>query len=223
MASYPIILSNGEIYMTTQVFLLLDMTSSMNDGKELTIDACNEFISGQKSARGAVDSAFTLAVFNSNIGLERIVRDVPMENVPLIEHEHYSPDGATPLYDAIGQGMDLLGSHKEPVLFIIQTDGEENSSQQFTRDDIIRHVAEKTAAGWQFVYLGCDIDAMGQGTDLGIAAGNTMSYARPNANIAFKTLETSTKAYMDGGSETSANFFERTGIQDSNSEVYGPL
>ena len=77
MASATITLSNGEIYMTTQVFLLLDMTASMNDGKELTIDACNEFISGQKSARGAADSAFTLAAFNSNIWLERIVRDVP--------------------------------------------------------------------------------------------------------------------------------------------------
>ena len=195
--------------MTTQVFLLLDMTASMNDGKELTIDACNEFISGQKSTRGALDSAFTLAVFNSNIGLERIVRDVPMEKAPLIEHEHYSPDGATPLYDAIGQGIDLLQSHKEPVLFIIQTDGEENSSQQFTRDDIIRRVAEKTAAGWQFVYLGCDIDAMGQGTDLGIAAGNTMSYARPNAKGAFKTLETSTKSYIAGGSMTSEEFFRK--------------
>ena len=202
--------------MTTQVFLLLDMTASMNDGKELTIDACNEFISGQKSARGAVDSAFTLAVFNSNIGLERIVRDVPMEKAPLIEHEHYSPDGATPLYDAIGQGMDLLGSHKEPVLFIIQTDGEENSSQQFTRDDIIRRVAEKTAAGWQFVYLGCDIDAMDQGADLGIAAGNTMSYRRSSSKDAFQMLQASTKAYMDTGSTTSASFFRNTPSRKGN-------
>ena len=83
------------------IVLALAMTASMNAGKELTIDACNEFISGQRSGRGASDSVFTLAVFNSNIGLERIVREVPMDKATMIEHEHYSQDGATPLYDAI--------------------------------------------------------------------------------------------------------------------------
>ena len=193
--------------MSTHIFLLLDMTGSMSWNKEATIDACNEYIGGQQSNGLRDDTVFTLGVFNSNIGMERIVDGVPMDHAPRIEHEHYRPDGGTPLYDAIGQAMDLLDAYEGQVLFIIQTDGEENSSQHLTRKDVLRRVAEKTAAGWQFLYLGCDIDAMGRGEDLGIAAGNTMSYDRSDTGAAFRDLGDSTLAYRARGSTSSRSFF----------------
>ena len=196
--------------MSTHVFFLLDMTGSMSRNKEATIDACNEFIGAQQSNPGADDSVFTLGVFNSNIGLERIVREVSLDRAPRIDHEHYRPDGATPLYDAIGEAMTLLESHTGPVLFIIQTDGEENSSRRVTRDEVLTRVAEKTADGWQFVYLGCDIYAMQQGGKLGIPVGNTMSYRRSDTEDAFHSLTASTTAYMAQGSAASGSFFKRT-------------
>ncbi|MEC7906177.1 MAG: vWA domain-containing protein [Verrucomicrobiota bacterium] len=196
--------------MTTQIFLLLDMTSSMSRNKEGAMDACKEFIEGlgENQRRGVEsDAVFTLGVFNSNIGLERVAREVPVEKAPKIDHEHYHPAGATPLYDAIGQSMDLLEAHAGPVMLVIQTDGEENSSQSVTRQDIVERIAEKTALGWQFVYLGCDIDAMEHGADIGIPAGNTMSYTRLNAKAAFADLATSTAQYLQDGSTSSAKFF----------------
>ena len=199
--------------MTTQIFLLLDMTSSMAHNKEGAMDACNEFIEGLgENQRGGLqtDALFTLGVFNSNIGLERVAREVPVEKAPKIDHEHYLPAGATPLYDAIGQSMDLLEAHAGPVMFVIQTDGEENSSQSVTREDVVKRVAEKTAQGWLFVYLGCDIDAMQHGVDIGIPAGNTMSYTRANAKAAFADLSTSTREYLQKGSTSSAKFFPGT-------------
>jgi len=122
----------------------------------------------------------------------------------------------TTLYDAIGQAMDLLEPYEGQVLFIIQTDGEENSSQHVTRKDVLRRVAEKTAAGWQFIYLGCDIDAMGRGGDLGIAAGNTMSYDGATTGAAFRNLGDSTRTYRARGSTSSPSFFgaPRTGADD---------
>ena len=198
--------------MSTHVFFLLDMTGSMLWNKEATIDACNEFISAQQSNPGADDSVFTLGVFNSNIGLERIVREVSLDRAPRIDHEHYRPDGATPLYDAIGEAMTLLESHTGPVLFIIQTDGEENSSRRVTRDEVLTRVAEKTVDGWQFVYLGCDIDAIQQGGALGIPVGNTMSYRRSDTEDAFHSLTASTQAYLAQGSAASESFFKRTPV-----------
>ena len=199
--------------MTTQIFLLLDMTSSMGRNKEVAMDACNEFIEGighdQRSGLPA-DAVFTLGVFNSNIGLKRAVREVPVEKAPEIDHEHYQPAGATPLYDAIGQSIELLDSHVGPVMLVIQTDGEENSSTAFTRQDIVERVAEKTALGWQFVYLGCDIDAMERGCDIGIPPGNTMSYTSFNSKIAFADLTTSTDHYLKQGSISSKKFFPGT-------------
>ena len=194
--------------MTTQVFLMLDMTGSMQANKQATIDACNEFVEGLKADPHTRDFIFSLAVFNSNIGLERVVDGVGLDRAPKLDHEHYQPAGATPLYDAMWQSMNLLEGHRGQVLFIVQTDGEENNSTIATRQQIVGRVKEKTASGWQFVYLGCDIDAMQRGGELGIAAGNTMSYDRQHTSKAFATLTDSAAHYASGGSKTGAMFFK---------------
>ena len=147
-------------------------------------------------------------MFNSNIGLERVVDCVQLDRASKLDHEHYQPAGATPLYDATWQSMNLLEGHQGQVLFIVQTDGEENNSTIATRQQIVGRVAEKTVAGWQFVYLGCDIDAMQQGGELGIAAGNTMSYDRQHTGHAFATLTDSAARYAVSGSKTGATFFK---------------
>ena len=110
--------------MTTQVFLMLDMTGSMQANKQATIDACNEFVEGLKGDPHTRDFIFSLGVFNSNIGLERVVDCVELDRAPKLDHEHYQPAGATPLYDAMWQSMNLLEGHQGQVLFIVQTDGE---------------------------------------------------------------------------------------------------
>ena len=204
--------------MTTQVFLLLDMTGSMQADKQATIDACNEFVEGLKADPHTRDLLFSLAVFNSNIGLERIVDGVPLDKAPKLDHEHYQPTGATPLYDAMWQSMDLMKAHQGQVLFIVQTDGEENSSKTATRQQIVDRVAEKTAAGWQFVYLGCDIDAMQQGGELGIAAGNTMSYDRKHTGKAFADMTAAVTRYASGGSMPRGRFFKPGGRSRSTSK-----
>ena len=203
--------------MTTQVFLMLDMTGSMQANKQATIDACNEFVEGLKADPHTKDFLFSLAVFNSNIGLERVVDGVQMDRAPKLDHEHYQPTGATPLYDAMWQSMNLLEGHQGQVLFIVQTDGEENSSRIATRQQIVDRVAEKTAAGWQFVYLGCDIDAMQQGGALGIAAGNTMSYDRRHTGKAFADMTDAVTRYAAGGSMARGRFFKPGGRSRSTS------
>ena len=194
--------------MTTQVFLMLDMTSSMQANKQATMDACNEFVEGLKADPHTRDFIFSLGVFNSNIGQERVVDCVQLDRASKLDHEHYQPAGATPLYDAMWQSMNLLEGHQGQVLFIVQTDGEENSSRIATRQQIVDRVVEKTAAGWQFVYLGCDIDAMQQAGDLGIAAGNTMSYDRKHTGKAFADMTDAVTRYASGGSKTGAMFFK---------------
>ena len=208
-------------HMTTQVFLMLDMTGSMQANKQASIDACNEFVEGMKADPHTRDFLFSLAVFNSNIGLECIVDGVPLDRAPKLDHEHYQPTGATPLYDAMWQSMNLLEGHQGQVLFIVQTDGEENSSRIATRQQIVDRVAEKTASGWQFVYLGCDIDAMQQGGELGIAAGNTLSYDREHTGKAFATLTDSAANYAVGGSKTGAMFFKPRRRGKSKQDQFG--
>jgi len=146
------------------------------------------------------------------------VDGVQLDRAPKLDHEHYQPTGATPLYDAMWQSMNLLEGHQGQVLFIVHTDGEENSSKIATKQQIVDRVAEKTAAGWQFVYLGCDIDAMQQAGDLGIAAGNTMSYDRKHTRKAFADMTDAVTRYASGGSMARGRFFKSGGRSRSTSK-----
>ena len=194
--------------MQTQVYLLLDMTGSMQSKKQETIDACNEYIQGLQADPHTSDFVFSLGVFNSNIGLERVVTQQPIQKVQILSQEQYQPAAGTPLFDAIAGAAKDLDTWQGPVLLIIQTDGEENCSHNAKRDDIIKLVADKTKAGWQFVYLGCDLDAMKAGAALGIAAGSTMSYAGGQTVGTMRRVSSGTSAYGMNASMPSADFFK---------------
>ena len=202
--------------MATNIFLLLDMSTSMMDGQESTIDACNEFMDGQMANIVGTDAVVSIRVFNTYIGSEDLVNNVPLSETPRIDQNNYQPSGGTPLYDAIGDSIESIGEYDGQVLFIVQTDGEENSSIRFNRDDVVRIVKEKTSEGWQFVYLGCDIDAMESGFELGISAGNTMSYTRSDTGKAFQDLKMSTARYLSRASIQSKEFFSE--IEENSGE-----
>ncbi len=194
--------------MTTHAHLILDMTGSMMSRKQATIDAINEYIEGLKADPATADFRFSLSIFNSNIGVERIIDARGIGQVRPIAHEQYRPDGATPLYDAIGSVIDAMSQEDGAKLVIIQTDGEENSSRHYKKSDIVQMVQEKTKEGWQFVYLGCELDAMQAGAELGIAPGNTMMYLASNARPAFSRLGLMSARYARSGSICTDSFFE---------------
>ena|SRR3990167_5524711 len=183
------------------------MTGSMFSKKQETIDACNEYIQGLQADPYTADFLFSLGVFNSNIGLERVVTQQPIQKVQVLSQEQYQPAASTPLFDAIAGAAKDLDTWQGPVLLIIQTDGEENCSRNAKRDDIVQLVADKTKAGWQFVYLGCDLDAMKAGALLGMAAGNTMSYAGGQSVNTMSRVMSGTRAYGMNASTPTPDFF----------------
>ena len=168
--------------LNPQVFFLLDMTGSMGVDKPATINAFNEYIGGLKANEGTAGFKFSLAVFNSDIGIGLNIEKGSLADVPELNDVNYAPAGTTPLYDAIGLSIDSLEEVQEQVLFIILTDGEENASQQFDKEEILKRISNRTEQGWKFVFLGCDIDAMKQSEDLGIAPGNARSYSRAESH-----------------------------------------
>jgi len=183
------------------------MSGSMASRKQVTIDAYNEYMEGLKADPHTKDFILSIALFNSNIGRERVITAQPIGNVVGLTSERYMPDGATPLYDAIGDSVEEIKDHKGPVLFIIQTDGQENSSQRFSKRNIIDKIAEKTKENWQFVYLGCDIDAMGEAQKIGIPAGSTMSYTGAQTASVMRVTAAATVSYAHRGSMPTADFY----------------
>ena len=188
-------LSDVETDQVSEIFFLLDMTGSMNSDKYGTMNAFNEYVGGLKADGATADFKFSLAVFNSAIGIGLNMERGNITDVPDLDANNYVPRASTPLYDAIGLSIDSLKDVESSVLFIILTDGEENSSTRFSRDDITRKIASKSEAGWEFVFLGCDIDAIRQGRNIGINQENAKSYSRQESSAAMMDVADHTIAY----------------------------
>ena len=197
--------------LDTQVFFLLDMTGSMGENKSVTIDAFNEYVGGLKSDEATTDSKFSLAVFNSEIGVGLNMEKGPLSDVPKLNDANYLPNGTTPLYDAIGFSIDSLDDVEGSVLFIILTDGYENSSRRFNQHDITKKITRKTEQDWKFVFLGCDIDAMHEGRNIGISEESTKSYARERSVTQLNDVALATIQYAkrDRAARKRVGFFKK--------------
>ena len=195
--------------LNPQVFFLLDMTGSMGVDKPATINAFNEYIGGLKANEGTAGFKFSLAVFNSDIGIGLNIEKGSLVDVPELNDVNYAPAGTTPLYDAIGLSIDSLEEVQGQVLFIILTDGEENASQQFDKEEILKRISNRTEQGWKFVFLGCDIDAMKQSEDLGIAPGNARSYSRAESQGVMCDVASATVEYSQRTPRDERGFFEK--------------
>ena len=97
----------------------------------------------------------------------------------------YSPGGCTALLDAVGGAIHHIGIiHKysrredvpEKTMFIITTDGYENASRKYSRAQVKEMIQGKQNAGWEFLFLGANIDAVAEAGSLGIAADRAATY-----------------------------------------------
>jgi len=166
---------------TKFVSFLLDETGSMQYIKDDTMGGFNAYV--ETLRKDVADIAFSLVTFNSNRTQRRYVAEAINKIGPLTEAS-YEPEAMTPLIDAsikIIKATDeavKLRTDDPTVLVVIQTDGEENCSVEHTVADLALLVKEKTAAGWQFVFLGAGLDAFAAARDAGlhIDPRNTVAY-----------------------------------------------
>jgi len=99
---------------------------------------------------------------------------------------------------------------------IVMTDGEENSSRRFTKEQITGEIQQREAAGnWTFVYLGADQDAWAAAQGLGFAAGNVAAYASTDTRDVFQKLARGTARYSASPAVQSKNFAETLDQPDS--------
>lgn len=133
-----------------------------------------------------------------------IVEDfVDLQKARDLNQELYVPYNFTPLLDSIGRAIYETGEklaslpaaeRPERVLFVIITDGQENASQEYTKEDIkavIEH--QQTKYNWDFIFLGANMDAVSVGTSYGINAGMSVNFAATDASIGGSTQTLSEK------------------------------
>lgn len=166
----------------TELVFILDKSGSMSGLEKDTIGGFNSMLEKQKAVEG--ECRITTVLFDNDYTLlhDRIdIRAVgPMTNAD------YVAGGSTALLDAIGFTMNkLIGVQKntskeyqaDKIMFVIITDGEENSSREYSADKIrsmIKH--EKEKYGWEFIFLGANIDARQTAQHFGIDAECAVDY-----------------------------------------------
>lgn len=155
----------------TDINIILDSSGSMGMGEiyNATILGYNRFLSQQKEIK---DSA-RINFYQFNVGRQTVYLDRDIQVAPELTKETFRTGGGTALLDAMGQTIDDIGSRlrnlpekdrPEQVLVVIITDGEENSSRVFTKDQVEEKIKHQTDVyKWQFVYVGANFEAIRAG------------------------------------------------------------
>lgn len=166
----------------TEIVFILDRSGSMEGLEKDTIGGYNAMLEKQKNEEGQVIVSTVLfddiqEVLHDRVRLDKIA--------PMTEKDYYVR-GATALLDAIGGAIRHIGNiHKyarnedrpEKTLFIITTDGMENSSRRYTYDKVRKMVErQKNRYGWEFLFLGANMDAIKAANHFGISRDRAVNY-----------------------------------------------
>ena len=166
----------------TELVMILDRSGSMAGLEEDTIGGYNGMLRKQREAEGEVLVSTVLFDNQSEVLYDR----VPLEKMPEMTDKEYYVQGCTALLDAIGGAIHHIGNvHKyardedrpEKTIFVITTDGMENASHSYTYDRVKQMVErQKEKYGWEFLFLGANIDAIETAGRFGISADRATNY-----------------------------------------------
>ena len=158
---------------TTKIYYILDGSGSMGGTEENTVKTFNEYLYGLQGDRKA-DYVMTMQIFDTE-GTEYLFKQKPVKDIEDLRRKDIFARSGTPLYDAIGHQIEDAErevSREDPVMFVILTDGEENSSTAYDKKKLYDLIERKQSQGWTFLFISSSRDAISQAKSLGIDASN---------------------------------------------------
>ena len=171
----------------TELVFLLDRSGSMAGLEADTIGGFNSMIQKQKREPGK--ALVSTVLFDDRC--EVIYDRVPLDSIPPMTDKVYYPRGCTALLDAMGGAIHRIGlihryirpeDRPARTLFVITTDGMENASHRYRLPDIKRMIErQKKRYGWEFLFLGANIDAVSTASRFGIGADRAVTYRSDSA------------------------------------------
>ena len=165
----------------TELVFILDRSGSMGGLESDTIGGFNGMLQKQKKEEG--EANVTTVLFDDQIN---IIHDrFPIDVVKPLSDEDYYVRGCTALLDAVGSTVKKVENiqnrlpeelRAERIVFVITTDGQENASREYTASMVKKMIETNQEKGWQFLFLGANMDAVAEAEKIGIRRTHAASY-----------------------------------------------
>ena len=187
----------------TELVFILDRSGSMAGLEGDTIGGFNAMLEKQKKEKGECN--ITTVLFDHNY--ELLHDRIDIRGVSPVTAKEYFVGGSTALIDAIGRTVHKISNIQKntaeefragKVMFVIITDGEENSSVEYNADAVKRQIEEqKEKHGWEFVFLGANIDAVSTAGKLGINPNRSVDYLADGegTSLSFRVMSEAVSEY----------------------------
>ena len=173
----------------TEIVFILDRSGSMSGLERDTIGGFNSMIEQQKKAEG--EALISTVLFDN---VSEVLHDrVNVKDIRPMTDRDYMVRGCTALLDAIGGAIHHIGNvHKyarpedvpEHTMFVITTDGMENASRRYNSEKVKQMIErQKAKYGWEFLFLGANIDAGREAEKIGIARNRSVTYENDSKGV----------------------------------------
>lgn len=151
---------------------IMDRSGSMSGSEEDTIGGFNSFIEREKDK--GLNTHVTTVLFDDNY--EVLYKRKDINQVAKLTRDEYWVRGCTALLDAIGKTINMLDHEVDnKVLVVIMTDGMENASKEYSKDQIRNLI---NSHNWEFIYIGADIDSYAEAGNIGIKKSRVANYKK---------------------------------------------
>ena len=190
----------------TELVFILDRSGSMSGLEADTIGGFNSMIEKQRKQDG--DCYVSTVLFDH---VSEVLHDrIKLSEVPLMTEKEYQVRGSTALIDALGGAIHHIGNiHKyarnedvpEHTIFVITTDGMENASHNYSADRVREMVKrQKERYGWEFIFIGANIDAVETARQYGIDEDRAVNYNADSAGtgLMYESISAAVKCVRGG-------------------------
>ena len=189
-----------------EMVFILDRSGSMGGLESDTIGGFNSMLGEQQAVDG--EAVVTTVLFDDRY--ELLHDRIDIKSVAPLSSKEYTVRGSTALLDAVGETIDKIrlaqkntaeDYQAEKVMFVIITDGLENASHKYSADQVKAQIEhQKRKYGWEFIFMGANMDAISEAGRLGINADRAMNFqADPHGiGVAFNTWSAVSTAFRTG-------------------------
>lgn len=174
------------------VNFIQDRSGSMATCWDETLNGYTEFVKDlkKKGAEDGVEYSFSLTTFDTLIETPYVAKAISEVAEDCLKN--YGPRGSTALYDAVGktiENTDKIRNGADKIICVIVTDGQENSSREWSKDALQKSIESHLQQGdWTFTYLGTQPETWDDAQRLGLAIGATATYDSSNARAAYANV-----------------------------------